>query len=341
MPVGTQATVKAMAPFELKAIGSQIILSNTYHLYLRPGQDVINEAGGLHKFMGWDRPILTDSGGFQVFSLSDLREVNDEGVVFQSHLDGRRHFLTPELAVSIQEKLGSDIAMCLDECVPYPCDEKRSAGAVKRTIEWAARCKKAHSREGQLLFGIVQGSIFPSQRRHCAEALSEADFPGYGIGGLSVGEPHEIMYEMLDELAPVLPALKPRYLMGVGYPPNLIEGVARGVDMFDCVLPTRLGRNGTVFTSRGRLNIKNSVFERDFGPIEQGCTCYACRTVTRAYIRHLYRSREILASRLCTWHNLHFLQKLMERVRSAIVEGTFEMFRKEFNETFRDGENTP
>lgn len=338
MPVGTRATVKAMAPFELKAIGAQIILSNTYHLYLRPGPEIIAEAGGLHRFMGWDRPILTDSGGFQVFSLSDLRKVTDEGVHFQSHIDGSRHFLTPELAVRIQEQLGSDIAMCFDECVPYPCSEKESANAVDRTIDWAKRCRAVHEREDQLLFGIVQGSVFADQRRRCAESLAEMNFSGYGIGGLSVGEPHENMYEILDETIPVLPPEKPRYLMGVGYPPNLIEGVARGVDMFDCVLPTRLGRNGTVFTWKGRMNIKNRIYERDFSPIDPECSCYACRTASRAYIRHLYRSGEILASRLCTWHNLHFLQKLMELMREAIFKGQFESLRKKFHENFRDGE---
>jgi queuine tRNA-ribosyltransferase len=338
MPVGTRATVKAMAPFELKAIGAQIILSNTYHLYLRPGPEIIAEAGGLHRFMGWDRPILTDSGGFQVFSLSDLRKVTDEGVHFQSHIDGSRHFLTPELAVKIQEQLGSDIAMCFDECVPYPCSEKESANAVDRTVDWAKRCRAVHKREDQLLFGIVQGSVFADQRRRCAESLAEMNFSGYGIGGLSVGEPHENMYEILDETIPVLPPEKPRYLMGVGYPPNLIEGVARGVDMFDCVLPTRLGRNGTVFTWKGRMNIKNRIYERDFSPIDPECSCYACRTASRAYIRHLYRSGEILASRLCTWHNLHFLQKLMELMRESIFKGQFESLRREFHENFRDGE---
>ncbi len=340
MPVGTRAAVKAMAPFELKAIGTQVILSNTYHLYLRPGPEVIAQAGGLHRFMGWDRPILTDSGGFQVFSLSDLSEVTDEGVHFQSHLDGSRHFLTPELAVWIQEQLQSDIAMCFDECVPYPCSEKESGRAVDRTIDWAKRCRVAHKREGQLLFGIVQGSVFAHQRRRCAESLAEMDFSGYGIGGLSVGEPHENMYEMLDETTTVLPWGKPRYLMGVGYPPNLVEGVARGVDMFDCVLPTRLGRNGTVFTWTGRMNIKNSIYERDFTPIDPKCSCYACRTASRAYIRHLYRSGEILASRLCTWHNLHFLQKLMDLMREAISLGEFESLRQEFHENFMDGGNS-
>jgi queuine tRNA-ribosyltransferase len=288
--------------------------------------------------MGWDRPILTDSGGFQVFSLSDLRKVTDEGVHFQSHIDGSRHFLTPELAVRIQEQLGSDIAMCFDECVPYPCSEKESANAVDRTVDWAKRCRAVHKREDQLLFGIVQGSVFADQRRRCAESLAEMNFSGYGIGGLSVGEPHENMYEILDETIPVLPPEKPRYLMGVGYPPNLIEGVARGVDMFDCVLPTRLGRNGTVFTWKGRMNIKNRIYERDFSPIDPECSCYACRTASRAYIRHLYRSGEILASRLCTWHNLHFLQKLMELMREAIFKGQFESLRKKFHENFRDGE---
>jgi len=334
MPVGTQATVKAMAPFELKALGAQIILGNTYHLFLRPGEELVERAGGLHRFMGWDRPILTDSGGFQVFSLAELRTLSDEGVVFRSHLDGSRHVMTPERAVRIQERLGSDIAMCFDECVKYPTTYEYSMGAVKRTLAWARRCLAAKTRDDQLLFGIVQGSVFEDQRIACAEALMEMDFPGYSIGGLSVGESHQEMYRILDCLKGVLPKGKPRYLMGVGHPSNLLEGIARGVDMFDCVLPTRNGRNGTVFTSRGRLNVKNLSLAEDFTPLDPDCTCYACRNFSRAYIRHLYKAGEILAMRLCTWHNLHFLISLVEGARRAILEGTFPEYRERFLRTF-------
>lgn len=327
MPVGTQATVKAMSTPELEEIGAEIILSNTYHLYLRPGADLIEEAGGLHSFMGWRRPILTDSGGFQVFSLSGLRKVSDDGVAFQSHIDGSRHFMTPELATGVQEKLGSDIAMCFDECVSLPTTEEISRASVERTVRWAERCRTFHSRCDQALFGIVQGALFEDQRVQCAERLIEMNFPGYAIGGLSVGEPHDEMYRILDVLRPVLPAKKPRYLMGVGMPENLIEGVARGVDMFDCVLPTRNGRNGNLLTSCGRINIKNARFERDFGPIDGACDCYVCRNYSRAYVRHLYRCGEILAARLCTWHNIHFLIHLMKRARASILEDRYEDFR--------------
>ncbi len=337
MPVGTKATVKAMAPFELQQIGAQIILANTYHLYLRPGREVVREAGGLHRFMAWPGHILTDSGGFQVFSLSTLREISEEGVRFRSHIDGSEHNMTPELSIRIQEDLGSDIAMCFDECVRYPCTREESEAALGRTLRWAERCRASHSRDGQALFGIVQGSVFEDQRIRCARELKGMDFPGYAIGGLSVGEPHEEMYRTLDTVCPELPSVKPRYLMGVGYPSNLVEGVARGVDMFDCVLPTRDGRNGTLFTSYGRINIKRREYEKDFGPIDPECGCYACRNFSRAYIRHLYRSREILASRLCTWHNLFFLTDLMKRIRSSIMDGTFPEFRKRFHEVFRDG----
>jgi len=337
MPVGTMATVKAMAPFELQEMGAAIILANTYHLYLRPGPDVVREAGGLHHFMSWPGHILTDSGGFQVFSLSTLREISDEGVWFRSHLDGSSHHMTPELSTSVQEDLGSDIAMCFDECVKFPCTREESEEALRRTVLWAKRCRDAHSRKDQALFGIVQGSVFEDQRIRCAAALREMDFPGYAIGGLSVGEPHGEMYRILDAVCPVLPAGKPRYLMGVGYPSNLVEGVARGVDMFDCVLPTRNGRNGTLFTSSGRVNIKNLEFERDFGPIDPECGCYACRNFSRAYIRHLFRSGEILASRLCTWHNLHFLIDLMRRIRESVMEGRFNEFRAKFHATLREG----
>lgn len=330
MPVGTQATVKAMTPPELEELGAQIVLGNTYHLYLRPGADIVEEAGGLHRFMDWPHGILTDSGGFQVFSLSELRKVTDEGVEFRSHIDGRKHFMTPELSIDVQRKLGSDIAMCFDECVSLPATEKMSREAMERTIRWARRCKESHTRADQALFGIVQGTLFADQRVECARSLAEMDFPGYAIGGLSVGETHDEMYRILDVLQPELPKGKPRYLMGVGLPDNLLEGVARGIDMFDCVLPTRNGRNGSLLTRRGRINIKNAIYERDFTPIEEGCGCYACRRFTRAYIRHLYKSGEILASRLCSWHNLHFLVNLMREARRAIIEGRFPAFRRTF-----------
>ncbi|HOI82117.1 MAG: tRNA guanosine(34) transglycosylase Tgt [Thermovirgaceae bacterium] len=337
MPVGTRATVKAMAPFELQEMDARIILANTYHLYLRPGHEVIREAGGLHRFMAWPGLILTDSGGFQVFSLSTLRKISDDGVTFRSHLDGTTHLMTPELSIKVQEALGSDMAMCFDECVPYPCSPEDSQEAVRRTLLWARRCQDVHSRADQALFGIVQGSVFEDQRISCARELAEMDFPGYAVGGLSVGEPHGEMYRILDAVTPALPEGKPRYLMGVGYPPNLVEGVARGIDMFDCVLPTRNGRNGTLFTPGGRMNIKNLEYERDFRPIDPQCGCYACRNFTRAYIRHLFRSGEILASRLCTWHNLHYLLDLMKGIRGSIRSGTFADFRKRFHEEFREG----
>ncbi|ADE56752.1 tRNA guanosine(34) transglycosylase Tgt [Aminobacterium colombiense] len=334
MPVGTQATVKAMAPFELEEIGAQIILSNTYHLYLRPGADIVEEAGGLHSFMDWHHPILTDSGGFQVFSLATLNRVTDEGVECQSHIDGSRHMMDPEWSMEVQQKLGSDIAMCFDQCLHYPTTKEEAETALARTTRWARRSKDAHTREDQALFGIIQGSVYEDLRRRSAEDITSIGFPGYGIGGLSVGEPHHIMYEMLDVLQHVMPFDKPRYLMGVGHPSNLVEGVARGVDMFDCVLPTRNGRTGTVFVSTGRINIKNQVYARDFTPLDPSCDCYVCRHFTKAYIRHLYKAGEILAARLCSWHNLHFLIKLMEGVRESILNGTFPAFRKNFIEVF-------
>ena len=337
MPVGTQATVKAMTPGELEGMGARIILSNTYHLHLRPGSDLVREAGGLHRFMDWNGAILTDSGGFQVFSLADLRKITDEGVAFRSHLDGSSHFMTPEKAIAIQENLGSDIAMCFDECVPFPSSEEASKEAVVRTTRWAQRCKAVHRRDGQALFGIVQGSVFEKQRIRSAEALVAIGFDGYAIGGLSVGEPHEEMYRILDVVNPILPESRPRYLMGVGLPSNLVEGVARGIDMFDCVLPTRTGRNGTVFFSGGRLNLKNAAFERDFGPIDPECGCMVCRRFSRAYVRHLYKSGEILAARLCSWHNLHFLVNLMGQARRSIVEGNYPAFRDSFLARFRGG----
>lgn len=338
MPVGTQATVKAMTPPELEEIGAQIILGNTYHLYLRPGAELVAEAGGLHRFMGWNRPILTDSGGFQVFSLAQLNKVTDQDVRCRSHLDGSEHVMSPEWAMRVQELLGSDIAMCFDQCGPFPATHAQAETALERTTLWAERSKAAHSRPDQALFGIVQGSVYDDLRLRSAREIVGMDFPGYGIGGLSVGESHDVMYRVLDLLDGVMPREKPRYLMGVGYPPNIVEGVARGVDMFDCVLPTRNGRNGTLFTSFGRVNIKAQRYERDFGPVDPECDCYLCRDFSRAYLRHLYRCGEILAARLCTWHNLRYTVRLAERAREAILAGSFPEFRERFREGFQDGE---
>ena len=337
MPVGTQATVKAIIPEELETLGAQIILSNTYHLYMRPGEDIVAEAGGLHRFMNWKHPILTDSGGFQVFSLGDLRKINEDGVEFRSHIDGSKHFMRPEDSIAIQEKLGADIIMAFDECVKLPAEQDYSQKSMERTVRWAKRCKEFHSREDQALFGIVQGCTFEKQRIECARLLQEIDFPGYAIGGLSVGESHEEMYRILDCTVPELPKEKPRYLMGVGFPTNLVEGIARGIDMFDCVLPTRNGRNGTVFTHEGRMNLKNLKYARDFTPMDPHCGCYACRNYTRAYIRHLHTAGEILAARLCSLHNVHFLVNLVAEARQAIIDGRFAQFRRNFMETFMDG----
>jgi queuine tRNA-ribosyltransferase len=330
MPVGTQATVKAMTPEELKEIDAQIILSNTYHLYLRPGAELICDAGGLHQFMNWDKPILTDSGGFQVFSLGPLRKISEDGVTFKSHIDGSTHFMSPERAIEAQNLLGSDIIMAFDECAPYPCEREYTVAALERTTRWAERCIKAHKRKDQALFGIVQGGMFADLRKRSVRELVALDFPGYGIGGLSVGEPKPMMYEMLDCTVPLLPVAKPRYLMGVGSPDCLIEGVMRGVDMFDCVLPTRIARNGTVMTSIGRIVLKNADNTRDFRPLDEECSCYTCRNYSRAYIRHLFKAEEILGLRLTTIHNLHFLLNLMKRVRRAISDNRLPEFRNEF-----------
>lgn len=330
MPVGTQASVKAMSPRDLHEVGAQIILSNTYHLYLRPGHNLVAEAGGLHSFMRWDKPILTDSGGFQVFSLARLRDIGEDGVAFRSHIDGSRHFFTPEKVMEIEQALGADIAMVFDVCSPYPAPREQILAALEKTTRWAARCKHCHTREDQALFGIVQGGLYNDLRRRSAQELIELDFPGYGIGGLSVGEPKPLMYDCLDNLMPLMPADKPRYLMGVGSPDCLVEGVARGVDMFDCVLPTRIARNGTVFTRQGKLVVRNAVYARDFSPLEEGCDCYACRNFSRAYIRHLIKANEIFGLHLTTIHNLHFLLKLMQDIRKNILSGTFAEFYKEF-----------
>ncbi|HOP73226.1 MAG TPA: tRNA guanosine(34) transglycosylase Tgt [Thermoclostridium caenicola] len=331
MPVGTQATVKGMSPDELKEIDAHIILSNTYHLFLRPGSELVRDAGGLHGFMNWDRSILTDSGGFQVFSLSDLRDITEEGVTFRSHIDGSKKFMSPEISIKTQNDLGADIIMAFDECAPYPCDFDYARKSMEMTTRWAKRCKQAHARpEDQALFGIVQGSVYPELRKESAKQITDLDFPGYAVGGLSVGEPGEVMKEMLEITVPLLPAEKPRYLMGVGSPDYLIEGVIRGIDMFDCVLPTRIGRNGTVFTSSGRIIVRDAKYARDFSPMDPECDCYACRNFTRAYIRHLFKTGEILGLRLATWHNLRFLINLMSDIRQAIREDRLLDFRKEF-----------
>ena len=334
MPVGTQATVKAMTPREMEEINAKIILSNTYHLHLRPGEDIVREAGGLHAFMDWHRPILTDSGGFQVFSLSELRKITEEGAAFRSHLDGSKQFISPEISMDIQEALGADIAMAFDVCSAYPCDHRTAEEAMHRTHRWAERCKKHHTRSDQALFGIVQGAFYEDLRVESAKALADMDFPGYGIGGLSVGEPKPVMYEMLEKIEPHLPKNKPRYLMGVGTPDCFLEGVLRGVDMFDCVLATRIARNGTCFTRSGRLVVRNAACARDFTPIEAGCDCYACRHFTRAYVRHLLKAEEITGGRLTSIHNLRFLIRMMEEIRQAIREDRFLDYRREFYENY-------
>ena len=334
MPVGTAACVKAMTPREMEEIGTKILLSNTYHLHLRPGEDLVREAGGLHSFMDWHGPILTDSGGFQVFSLAGIRKIREEGVTFQSHLDGSRQFIGPETSMEIQQALGSDIAMAFDVCSPYPCDWKTAKEAMERTHRWAERCKASHTREDQALFGIVQGAFYKDLRVESAKTLRDMDFIGYGIGGLSVGEPKPVMYEMLEEIMSFMPTEKPRYLMGVGTPDCFLEGVLRGVDMFDCVLATRIARNGTVLTHNGRLVVKNAQYARDFTPLDDQCDCYACTHFTRAYIRHLFKAGEITGARLASIHNLRFLIHMMEEIREAIAEDRFLDYRKSFYERY-------
>ena len=331
MPVGTLATVKAMSPEELKNdVKAQIILSNTYHLYLRPGHDIVKEAGGLHKFMNWDRPILTDSGGFQVFSLSGLRKITEEGVIFNSHLDGSKHIFTPEKVMEIEESLGADIIMAFDECCPYPSDYMYTKNSMERTTRWAERCKEAHATENQGLFGIIQGGFYKDLREISAKDLISLDFPGYAIGGISVGEPKEEFLDILRYTTPLMPENKPRYLMGVGTPDYLIEASLAGIDMCDCVLPTRLARHGTAMTSKGKLVIRNQNFARDWNKLDDECDCYTCRNYTRAYLRHLIKTNEILGMRLLSLHNLRFLTKLMERVRIEIEHDNLLAFREEF-----------
>src|SRR5437867_6678364 len=339
MPVGTQGSVKAVSSRELRELNTQIVLGNSYHLFVRPGLDVIRHFGGLHNFMSWGGPILTDSGGYQIFSLAKLRKITEDGVEFQNHIDGARAFISPEIAMEIQAALGSDIAMVLDECVPYPCEYDYAARSAELTTSWAKRCKAvaaslrdAHSPAAtkRLLFGIIQGGTFDDLRRASAQAMVELDFDGYAIGGVSVGEPEEEMMRAVESAEPFLPADRPRYAMGLGTPPQMLEMIARGMDMFDCVLPTRLARNGTAFTAEGTLNLKNAEFALDKNPIEENCACEACREFSRGYIRHLIKAEEILGLRLITLHNLHFYLNLMNRVRSEIEAGTFDQFRKTF-----------
>ncbi len=328
-PVGTQATVKTLTPRDLEQLGATLVLSNTYHLYLRPGTALVRDSGGLHGFMRWPHPMLTDSGGFQVFSLAQMRKVDADGVTFRSHIDGSLHRFTPESSIAAQEDLGADIVMCFDEC-PEPLDRRYNEQAMARTHAWAARCQAAHRRPDQALFGIVQGGIFADLRIESARVLRTLDFPGYAIGGLSVGETKAEMYATLDAVVPELPADRPRYLMGVGAPEDIVEGVARGIDIFDCVLPTRTARNGGLLTRRGRLNLINSRYAADPLPVEPGCTCYTCQNFSRAYLRHLFKAREILGLHLATVHNVHFMLRLMEEIRGHISGGTFPAFRTAF-----------
>lgn len=335
MPVGTQATVKTMAPWELEELGAGIILSNTYHLHLRPGEDIVRRAGGLHGFMQWQGAVLTDSGGFQVFSLASLRKITDEGVAFRSHIDGSPRFFSPETVMAIENALGADIIMQLDECPPYPASREYLRTSLDRTLEWAKRCNAAHTRsDEQALFGIVQGGEHLDLRKEAAKRLVELDLPGYAIGGLSVGEPKDLMYDILSFTTPWLPSDKPRYLMGVGSPDDLFEGVERGVDMFDCVLPTRIARNGTVFTRKGKLVLKQARYHDDFSPMDDACSCRVCKTFSRAYIRHLLKADEILGLRLTTYHNVHFLLRLMEDIREAIEQDRFLEVKREFYEAY-------
>ena len=341
MPVGTQGTVKTLSQQELAVAGAGIILGNAYHLYLRPGMETIREAGGLHRFIGWDHALLTDSGGYQVFSLADLNRITEEGVSFQSHIDGAHHLFTPEKVMEIEHTLGADIIMAFDECTPYPCTHEYAKQSHERTLRWAERCQKhletlsgREERPEQALFGIVQGSVFPDLRKQSAKTLSAMDFPGYAIGGLSVGEPKPVMLDMLEEVLPHLPTEKPHYLMGIGYPEDLVECVARGMDMFDCVVPSRYGRNGTVFTRRGKLVVKNAPYARDFSPIDPECPCPVCQNYTRAYLRHLFHAGEILALRLATLHNIYFFMEMMHEMREAILHDTFGDWSARFRTTY-------
>ena len=333
IPVGTQATIKALTPEDLKGLGAEIILCNTYHLFLRPGHELIKRLGGLHRFMHWDYPLLTDSGGFQVYSISANQKVSEEGIAFKSHLDGSRHFLAPELCMEVQEALGADVAMCLDECVPYPSSYEYVHDSLKRTTRWAKRCQESKKREAQTLFGIVQGGMFKDLREQSARELVNLNFDGYAIGGLSVGESTSLMREMVEHSAALLPREKPRYLMGVGTPEDIVESVKRGIDMFDCVLPTRNARNGMLFTSFGKIVIKNARHRSEDIPIDPNCTCYTCTHYSRAYLHHLFSAKEILSSRLNTIHNLFYYLSLIKELRMAILEGRFDHFYQNFYES--------
>ena len=330
MPVGTKATVKGLSPEEVKATGAQILLSNTYHLYLRPGSEIVAQAGGLHKFMNWDRPILTDSGGFQVFSLGDLRKISDEGVTFSSHIDGSRHIFTPESVMKTEHDLGADIIMAFDECSTYGCDKNYARRAMTRTHKWLERCAKVHQNGSQMLFPIVQGNMFSDLRVQSVKFVREFAECGIAVGGLSVGEPSEVMYKMMDEIRPYLPENMPHYLMGVGTPDYILEGIERGIDMCDCVLPTRIARNGTAMTSHGKVVVRNGVYKQDFTPLDDECDCYCCRNFTKAYLRHLVNCKEILAAELLSIHNVYFLLKLVQGAREAIKNDGFAEYKKEF-----------
>ena len=336
MPVGTLATVKTLSPDDLEELGAEIVLSNAYHLYLRPGHEIIRDLGGLHGFMGWRRPILTDSGGFQVYSLASMQKITGDGVEFRSHIDGSYHHFTPEKVVEIQETLGSDIMMCLDWCIPYPSERVVAEQAVETTTQWAKRSVEARRREDLKLFGIVQGGMYRGLRERSTEELLSLNLDGYAIGGVSVGEPQELMLEMIEVVSPIIPRSYPLYLMGVGTPEDMVEAVQRGVDMFDCVLPTRNARNGMAFTSFGSINIKNAAFERDPAPLDPECRCYTCRTFSRAYIRHLFKARELLAYRLLTIHNLYFYLELMDAIRKSIERDEFFQFKKAFYDKRQD-----
>lgn len=335
MPLATQGSVKSLSPGDMSEIGTSILLGNTYHLYLRPGMEIIRQFGGLHRFMAWDGPILTDSGGFQVFSLGHMRHINDEGVLFRSHIDGSEHFLTPELAIEIQQDLGADIIMAFDECAPADATEAEVGEAMRRTHRWAERCLETHRREGQKLFGIVQGGTSAEMRTQSVEALVALGFPGYAIGGLSVGEPKEAMYSITRTTARLLPVDKPRYLMGVGSPEDLVECVSHGIDMFDCALPTRIARNGALFTTLGRANIRNARYRTQDAPIDPDCDCYTCRTFSAAYLHHLFKCEELLGYRLTTIHNLRFVLRLMDRMRQTIASGTFPHFKRQFQSNYK------
>jgi len=335
LPVGSQATVKTLTPEELKEIGISMVLANTYHLYLRPGIGIIEKMGGLHKFMAWDRPILTDSGGYQIFSLAALRQISDEGILFRSHIDGSEHFITPELAIQLQEALGADIIMVLDECPAYDDSLEKVQRAMNRTHHWAERCLRARRRSDQALYAIVQGGVFSELRHQSAKYLTSLDFPGYAIGGLSIGEPKEMTLAMIEETVSLLPETKPRYLMGVGSPEDLVEGVARGIDIFDSALPTRVARNGALFTWQGRHNIRNAVYRNMEQPFVPGCDCYTCRTFSAAYLHHLFNCDELLGYRLATIHNLYFIHNLMQKIRNAILDDSFIAFKDNFRASYQ------